>query len=102
MQYRLLEFLHKYLTIIRRFYEKYPGDGGCNEGPSYWAHSVGKYMQHLDMIDHRLHLGGKMFRDEKLRRMCEYPAGSTVPCSCRWHGVWKVLHWGGPVNWIII
>ena len=75
---RQAEFLHKYLTIIRRFYEKYPGDGGCNEGPSYWNHSVGKYVQHLDMIDHRLHLGGKMFRDEKLRRMCEYPAGMNL------------------------
>ena len=75
---RQAKFLHKYLTIIHRFYDRYTADGGCNEGPSYWGHSVGKYVQHLDMIDHRLHLGGKMFKDEKLRLMCEFPAGMNL------------------------
>ena len=75
---RLAKFLKTYLEISRRFYEQYPADGGCCEGPSYWRHAVGKYLQHLDMIDHRLQLDGRLFNDEKLRKMCVYPAGMNL------------------------
>ena len=75
---RLADFLHTYLTISRRFYDRYPADGGCGEGPTYWRASVGRYIQFLDRLDHRLHLGGRLFKDAKLRRMCEYPAGMTL------------------------
>ena len=75
---RLAKFLNTYLTISRRFYEKYPADGGCNEGPSYWRHAVGKYIQHLDILDRRLQLEGRLFKDKKLEKMSEYPAGMNL------------------------
>lgn len=75
---RLAGFLDTYLEISRRFYEKYPADGGCGEGPAYWRHAAGKYLQHLDILDRRLRLGGRLFRDEKLLKMCEFPAGMNL------------------------
>ena len=75
---RLAKFLNTYLVISRRFYERYPADGGCNEGPTYWRHAVGKYIQHLDILDRRLRLEGRLFKDKKLKKMSEYPAGMNL------------------------
>ena len=75
---RLAAFLNTYLTISRRFYTRYPADGGCNEGPSYWRHAVGKYIQLLAQLDQRLQLNGKLFDDDKLRKMCEYLPGMNL------------------------
>jgi len=79
---RLADLIHTYLGISRRFYDRYPADGGCDEGPAYWRGSVGRYFLLLDLLDRRLHLEGRLFRDEKLRRMCEYPVGMNL-CG-RW------------------
>ncbi|MBR1952390.1 MAG: hypothetical protein IKA32_07425, partial [Lentisphaeria bacterium] len=37
---RLAKFINIYLGISRRFYNLYPDDGGCNEGPTYWRYST--------------------------------------------------------------
>ena len=79
---RLVKLIHTYLGISRRFYDRYPADGGCNEGPTYWRVSVGRYFLLLDLLDRRLHLEERLFKDEKLRRMCEYPVGMNL-CG-RW------------------
>ena len=75
---RLAKFIGVYLGIARRFYNRYPDDGGCNEGPSYWRHAPGKYIQLLNQLDNRLGLKGKIFEDAKLRRMCEYLPGMNL------------------------
>lgn len=79
---RLAALLETYLGISRRFYDRYPMDGGCNEGPTYWRHAGGKYLQLLILFDNRLQLQGKMFRDEKLRKICDYLPGMNL-CG-RW------------------
>ena len=75
---RLAKFINTYLGIARRFYNRYPDDGGCNEGPSYWRHAPGKYIQLLHLLDHRLGTKGKLFEDSKLKRMCEYLPGMNL------------------------
>ena len=79
---RLATLISTYLGISKRFYDRYPDDGGCNEGPTYWRHAGGKYLQQLIQLDNRLQLQGKMFKDEKLRRMCDYLPGMNL-CG-RW------------------
>ena len=75
---RLAEFINTYLGTARRFYDRYPDDGGCNEGPSYWRHAPGKYIQLLHLLDQRLVMNGKMFDNGKLKRMCEYLPGMNL------------------------
>ncbi|MBR1951699.1 MAG: heparinase II/III family protein [Lentisphaeria bacterium] len=75
---RLAGFINTYLGISRRFYDRYPDDGDCNEGPSYWRHAPGKLIQLLHLLDHRLGMNGKMFDDSKLKRMCEYLPGMNL------------------------
>ena len=75
---RLAKFINTYLGISRRFYNRYPADGGCNEGPTYWRHAPGKYIQLLNLLDHRLGMGGKVFSDAKLLKMCEYLPGMNL------------------------
>ena len=75
---RLAKFLETYFMISQRFYDRYPSDGGCNEGPTYWRYAAGKFVQQLIYLDHRLALDGKFFKDEKLRRMCDYLPGTNL------------------------
>ena len=79
---RLAKFINIYLGISRRFYNLYPDDGGCNEGPTYWRYSTGKYIQLLHLLDRRLGMNGKIFEDTKLKRMCEYLPGMNL--SGKW------------------
>ena len=75
---RLAKFLDTYLEISCRFYTRYPADGGCSEGPTYWRYGTGKFIQQLIYLDHRLGLNGKCFKDEKLQRMCDYLPGVNL------------------------
>lgn len=75
---RLADLLNTYLSIAIRFRDRYPEDGGCNEGPTYWGHAPGKYMEMLDLLDNRLQLQGRMYQDEKLRKMCDYLPGMNL------------------------
>ena len=69
---RLARFLHKHMIPCKRFFDKYPPDGGCNEGPCYWEVSVGMLMDALDMFQRRLGGFEAWFRDPKLKAMVEY------------------------------
>jgi hypothetical protein len=53
-------------------------DGGCEEGPAYWAYGFGHYL----FTAHALYLktGGElnMMQDEKIERICRYPLAAHI------------------------
>ena len=69
---RLARFLHKHMIPCKRFFDNYPPDGGCNEGPCYWEVSVGMLMNALDIFQRRLGGFEAWFQDPKLKAMVEY------------------------------
>ena len=51
---RLAAFLAKYMEPLKNFFDLYPPDGGCNEGPSYWVVAVGMLLNALEVLERRL------------------------------------------------
>lgn len=54
------------------------GDGGCDEGPSYWGHAAGKFFDYLDLLN--TITGGKinLFDNKLVKDMGEYIYRSYV------------------------
>ena len=50
-----LEGVYKTMTSVDLFFNYYPNDGGCDEGPTYWGHAGGKAFGYL----HLLHTASK-------------------------------------------
>ncbi|MBQ9337327.1 MAG: heparinase II/III family protein [Lentisphaeria bacterium] len=75
---RLAAFLGKHMIPVERFYDHYEPDGSCDEGPCYWAVSVGMLCNYLNLI--RRSLGGldEMFHDPKLHSMLEFLPGMNL------------------------
>ncbi|MBT3379815.1 MAG: heparinase [Lentisphaerae bacterium] len=47
---RRLEAVLKSMRSIDRFIDTYPGDGGCDEGPSYWGHAGASLFDCLELL----------------------------------------------------
>ena len=47
---RLAKFLAKHIVPIKKLYDNYPDDGGCDEGASYWMVAVGMLLNGLDIL----------------------------------------------------
>ena len=69
---RLAAFLAKYIVPMKSFMDRYPEDGGCNEGPSYWLVAVGMLMNGLDVLHRRLGGFDSWLNDPKLKKMVEF------------------------------
>jgi Heparinase II/III-like protein len=41
----------KIMTVLDRFLNFYPDDGGCDEGPSYWGHAGGSLFECLELLN---------------------------------------------------
>ncbi|MBQ9755085.1 MAG: hypothetical protein IJV93_10105 [Lentisphaeria bacterium] len=69
---RLAAFLAKYMIPMKSFTDRYPEDGGCNEGPCYWVVAVGMLMNGIDVLQRRLGGMESWLEDPKIRRMVEF------------------------------
>ena len=69
---RLASFLARHTVPMKNFYDRYPSDGGCNEGPSYWLVAVGMLMNGLNMLQRRVGGFENWLAEEKLRKMVEF------------------------------
>jgi hypothetical protein len=47
---RKIESVYKIMTILDHFLNKYPSDGGCDEGPGYWGEAGGALFDCLDNL----------------------------------------------------
>ena len=69
---RLAAFLAKHMVPMKSFTDRYPEDGGCNEGPCYWVVAVGMLMNGIDVLQRRLGGMEAWLEDPKIRRMVEF------------------------------
>jgi predicted phosphodiesterase len=47
---RRVQLVHRILRSLDRFLQPYPEDGGCDEGPGYWARAGGSVLDSLDLL----------------------------------------------------
>ena len=76
---RLQAYVQKLILADGRFYERYSNDGGCDEGPGYWA--VSPFCHFLFCEQLYQASGGAIkltYGDEKFRLMAEYPANAWI------------------------
>lgn len=69
---RLSAFLAGHIVPMKNFYDRYPADGGCNEGPSYWLVAVGMLMNGLNVLQRRLGGFDNWLAEGKLKNMINF------------------------------
>ena len=64
---KLQKFVYKALRVLDRYYEVYPMDGACDEGPVYWTQAGLSFMEDLWLL--KLGTDGQidLFDDEKVK-----------------------------------
>ena len=69
---RLAAYVRLLQPCMDRYYAQYPEDGGCDEGPSYWAHSPAVAVLYYELLYQMS--GGRfsMYGDAKFARMMRY------------------------------
>ena len=84
--------VHKILRILDIFLDHQPADGGCDEGPNYWARAAGSLFECLDLLHTATRGKIDLFREPLIREM-----GLFVP---RMHaaGLWFVNFADAPVR----
>ena len=73
---KLAKAVYRTMTSVDHFINYTHGDGGCEEGPSYWGHAAGKMYDYLQMLSDGT--GGKVsvFDQPIIKNMGEYIARS--------------------------
>jgi len=70
---RRLTIVQKAMRSIQKFVDIYPEDGGCDEGPSYFAAAGACLLDACDILESARQDGGEsLFTIEKLKPMSEY------------------------------
>ena len=69
---RLAAFLAKHMVPLKNFFDRYPDDGGCDEGTVYWTVAVGMLLNNLDILQRRLGGFEDWLNAPKLRKMVEF------------------------------
>ena len=59
---------------IKLYYDAYPDDGACLEGPAYWNLSVPKYFLFMEAIRHASDGAVSCGQEPKFQNMCRYLA----------------------------
>ncbi len=70
--------LHKALGSVRRFLTGFTPDGGCSEGPGYWAYGVGNYAVMAYYVHCATGGGVDMLADPVLPAVFAYPTGIVL------------------------
>ena len=69
---RFTAFARRLQTAIDRYFERYPDDGGCDEGPGYWNLSPVRYALYAEGICRASDGNVDLFASEKFRNMANY------------------------------
>ncbi|MEL7587521.1 MAG: heparinase II/III family protein [Prolixibacteraceae bacterium] len=64
--------IYKTMTSVDLFINAYPGDGGCDEGPSYWAVAGGKLFDYLDLLKKLTGGHADLFNQEIIKNIGRY------------------------------
>ena len=75
---RLATIITQTLRDLPAFIDGFTDDGGCNEGPGYWAYGFSWYVNLACAVYD--FTGGKIniMTDEKVQRICRYPLAVAV------------------------
>jgi len=75
---RLAAYIHPLIQRLDYAIDGFPPDGGCLEGPGYWAYGFGHYVDAAVVLGHRT--GGKLhlMRGEHIERICRYPIAAQI------------------------
>jgi len=84
--------VHKIMRILDIFIDHQPADGGCDEGPNYWARAAGSLFECLDLL--HAASGGKidLFGEPLIREMGRFVQRTHVA------GLWFVNFADSPVH----
>lgn len=69
---RQIDAIMQILVSMETFYNSYPEDGGCDEGPDYWDKAAGSFSECLMLIDKATDGKLTMSHDTKLANMASY------------------------------
>jgi len=79
----LAHFTHAAIQNLTYALDGFTDDGGCKEGPGYWAYGFGHFLY----VAHAFYLktSGELnlMTDEKIRRICEYPLAADISSPLR-------------------
>lgn len=64
--------LEKSLAIVDKFLIPYPGDGGCDEGPTYWKFAGASLFDALEIISYATQGKLDLFNEQKIQNMGSY------------------------------
>ncbi len=64
--------IRKILRILDVFIHSYHGDGGCDEGPSYWNHAAGALFDSLELLHSATGGGVDIFAEPVIQNMGRY------------------------------
>ena len=69
---RFTAFARRLQTVTDRYFERYPEDGGCDEGPGYWNLSPVRYALYAEGIYRASDGAVDLFAGDKFRNMADY------------------------------
>jgi hypothetical protein len=67
-----LRSLNRIVAILDRFVNSYPDDGGVDEGPNYWNHSVGSLYETLLLLGSATGMKSPLLSNPLIREMGRY------------------------------
>jgi hypothetical protein len=77
-----LRTISKIVSILDRFLNNYPDDGGVDEGPNYWNHSVGSLYESLVLLGSATGATSPLFSHPLIREMGRYIYRTHVSDDC--------------------
>ena len=66
------EALYRAMDILDNFFNIYPDDGGCDEGPAYWNHAGGRAFNCLELLYNASDGAIDIFDEPLIRNMGDY------------------------------
>ena len=72
------EGLKKMFFEIDCIYNSYTDDGGCDEGPTYWAQSPGAFAHFCEQLYQTTEGKINFFDDDKVRAIAQYPVNVYI------------------------
>ena len=81
----LRQLFSRGLTMLDRYLDGMPEDGGCDEGAGYWNMAGGALLDCLEAVEHVT--GGRVtyWEQEKIRRIGDFPLHSHIAGQWHWN-----------------
>lgn len=84
--------VHKIMRVLDIFIDHQPADGGCDEGPNYWARAAGSLFECLDLLQSATAGRVDIFGEPLIREMGRFVQRTHA------HGQWFVNFADAPVR----